>query len=65
MLKENNILIEALISQGYLDIVTHSKIKTKIQEHYLAKGISDMRDFLKIFGFLDFMIIMTIILMKL
>jgi type IV pilus assembly protein PilB len=41
MLKEDNILIEALISQGYLDIVTHSKIKTKIQEHYLAKGISE------------------------
>jgi hypothetical protein len=41
MVKEDGILIEALIAQGLLDSATHERVKSKIQEHYLLKGISE------------------------
>jgi type IV pilus assembly protein PilB len=41
MVKEDNILTEALIAQGYLDSVTLERAKSKIQEYYLTKGISE------------------------
>jgi type IV pilus assembly protein PilB len=41
MVKEDSILIDALIAQGLLDSSTHERVKSKIQEHYLLKGISE------------------------
>jgi type IV pilus assembly protein PilB len=41
MVNEDNILIDSLIAQGLLTNVTHERIRSKIQEHYMTKGISE------------------------
>ena len=41
MVKEDGILIEALIAQGLLESATHERVKSKIKGHYLLKSITE------------------------